>query len=185
DEALAAKHNMGMLETRECQPEVIEPMCQRDAGNRDAQRARVSEVRQAKTAGLMLLPEDDILFWAGQCPPTSHAPFPRAPDAGADLGVTPPYLFENRNGADAGGRLQERDDLAIPNIGKRVGASPATRRLPLRWQARIILDPVASRGAEASFGGSNGSIVDLSVTHVQPHLVVRDVEAGQGLIPQS
>jgi hypothetical protein len=27
--------------------------------------------------------------------------------------------------------------------------------------------------------------VGLSGTHVQPHLVVGDVEAGQGLIPQS
>ena len=53
---------MGMLETRECQSEVIEPMRQRDAGNRDAERARVGEVRQAKTAGLVLLPEDDILL---------------------------------------------------------------------------------------------------------------------------
>jgi hypothetical protein len=39
---------MGMLETGECQPEVIEPMRQGDAGNRDAERARVGEVRQAK-----------------------------------------------------------------------------------------------------------------------------------------
>jgi hypothetical protein len=27
--------------------------------------------------------------------------------------------------------------------------------------------------------------VGLSVTHVQPHLVVGDVEAGQGLIPMA
>ncbi len=87
DEALAAEHNMGVLETRECQSEVIEPMRQRDAGNRDAERARVGEVRQAKTAGRVLL------------------------------------------------------------------------------------------------RGGNGSLVGLSVTHVQPHLVVGDVEAGQGLIP--
>ena len=185
DEALAAEHNMGMLEARECQPEVIEPMRQRDAGNRDAERARVGEVGQAKTAGLVLLPEDDVLLWAGQRPPTPHAPFQRAPDAGADLGVAPPNLFENRNGADARGRLQDRDDLAIPNIGKRVGPAPATRRLLLGWQARIVLDPVAGRRAEAGFGGGNGSVVGLSVTHVQPHLVVGDVEAGQGLIPQS
>ena len=38
--ALAAERNMGMLEARECQSEVIEPMRQRDAGNRDAERAR-------------------------------------------------------------------------------------------------------------------------------------------------
>ena len=176
---------MGMLETRECQPEVIEPMRQRDAGNRDAERARVGEVRQAKTAGFMLLPEDDVLFRAGQRPPSPHAPFQRAPDAGADLRMAPPYLFENRNGADARGRLQDRDDLAIPNIGKRVGPSPATRHFLPGWQARIILDPVAARRAEAGFGGSSGSVVGLSANHVQPHLVVGDVEAGQGLIPRS
>ena len=160
-------------------------MRQHDAGNHDAERARVGEVGQAKTARLVLLPEDDVLFWAGQRPPTPHAPFQRASDAGVDLGVAPPHLFENRDGADAGGLLQDRDDLAIPNIGKWVGPSPATQRLLLRWQARIILDPVAGRRAEAGFGGSNGSVVGLSGTHVQPHLVVGDVEAGQGLIPQS
>jgi hypothetical protein len=123
-----------------------------------------------------------VLFWAGQRPPTPHAPLQRAPDAGADLGVASPELFEDRNGADAGGHLQDRDDLAIPNIGKWVGSAPATRRLLLGWQARIILDPIAGRRAEAGFGGSNGGVVGLSVTHVQPHLVVGDVEAGQGLI---
>jgi hypothetical protein len=133
----------------------------------------------------VLLPEDNVLFWAGQRPPTPHAPFQRAPDAGADLGVAPPYLVENRNGADAGGRLQDRDDLAIPNIGKRVGPSPATRHFLPGWQARIILDPVAGRRAEAGFGGSSGCVVGLSANHVQPHLVVGDVEAGQCLIPRS
>ena len=66
---------MGMLEARECQSEVIEPMRQRDAGNRYAERDRVGEVGQAKTAGLVLLPEDNVLFWASQRPPTPHAPF--------------------------------------------------------------------------------------------------------------
>jgi hypothetical protein len=99
--------------------------------------------------------------------------------------VAPPYLFENRNRADARGRFQDRDNLLIPNTGKRVGPSSAARRLLLGWQARIILDPVAGRRAEASFGGSNGSVVGSSGTHVQPHLVVSDVEAGQCLIPHS
>src|SRR6516162_5273572 len=88
-----------------------------------------------RRAGLMLLPEDDVLFWAGQCPPTPHAPFQRASDARADLGMAAPYLIENRNGADTRGRRQDRDDLAIPNIGKRVGPSPATRCLLLGWGA--------------------------------------------------
>ena len=174
---------MGMLETGECQSEVIEPMLQCDAGNRNAERARVGEVGQAKTAGLVLLPEDDVLFRAGQRPPCPHAPFQRAPDAGADLGVAPPNLFEDPNGAQTRGRLQDRDDLAIPNIAKRVGPSPATRRLLLGWQARIVLDPVAGRCAEACFGGSNRRVVGLSVTHVQPHLVVGDVQARQNVDP--
>src|SRR5215470_5687288 len=185
DEALAAKDNMSMLETRECQPKVKEPMRQCDAGNRDAERARVGEVGQTKTARRVLLPEDDIPFWASQRPPTSHAPLKRASDAGADLGVAPPYLFENRNCADARGRFQDRDDLVIPNTGKRVGPSSAARRLLLGWQARIILDPVTGRRAEAGFGGSNDSVVGPSGTHVQPHLVVGDVEAEQSLIPHS
>jgi hypothetical protein len=66
---------------------------------------------------------------------------------------------------------------------KRVGPAPTTRCLLPGWRARIILDPVAGRCAEAGFGGSNGSVVGLSGTHVQPHLVVDDMEAGQGLIP--
>src|SRR5208282_2180397 len=48
----------------------------------------------------------------------------------------------------------------------------------------IILNPVAGCRAKAGLGGSNGGIVGLSVTQVQPHLVVGDVEAGQCLIPQ-
>ena len=106
---------MGMLEARECQPEVVEPMPQHDAGNRDAERARVGEVGQAKTARLVLLAEDHILLRAGQRSPTPHAPFQRAPDAGADLGMAPPDLFEHRNGPDARGRLQDRHNLAVPN----------------------------------------------------------------------
>ena len=79
--------------------------------------------------------------------------------------------------------MSEQSEQGAPNTGKRVGPAPATRCLLPGWQARIILDPVAGRRAEAGFGGSNGSLVGLSVTHVQPHLVVGDVEAGQGLIP--
>jgi hypothetical protein len=184
-EALAAEHDMGMLEARECQPEVIEPMRERHAGNRDAERTRVSEVGQAKTAGLVLLPEDDVPLRAGQRPPGPHPPFQRAPDAGADLGVAPQQLFEHRNRAQAWRRLQDRNDLAIPDAAERIGSSPATRHLLAGRQPRIILDPVAGGRAEAGFGGRNGGVVGLSVTHVQPHLVIGDVEAGQGLIPHS
>ena len=50
--------------------------------------------------------------------------------------------------------------------------------------AEVVLRLLASCLAEAGLGGSNGGIVGMSATHVQPHLVVGDVEAGQNLIPQ-
>ncbi len=55
DEALAAEHNIGMLEARECQPEVIEPMRQRDAGNRDAEHARLGEIGQVADKNRVVL----------------------------------------------------------------------------------------------------------------------------------
>ena len=65
-------------------------------------------------------------------------------------------------------------------VAERIGPSPAARRLLLRGQARIGLDPVAGRGREAGLGGGRRRrVVGLSETHVQPHLVVGDVEAGQ------
>ena len=44
DKALATKHDVGMLEARERQPEVVQPMSERDTGNRDAECARIGEV---------------------------------------------------------------------------------------------------------------------------------------------
>ena len=132
----------------------------------------------------MLLAEDHILLGTDQRSPRAHAPLQRTPNAGADLGMAPPDFFEHRNRPNAGGRLQDRHNLAVPNLGQWIRPPSATRRFLLRGQPRIILNPVAGCRAEAGLGGSNGGIVGLSVTHVQPHLMVGDVEAGQCLIPQ-
>src|SRR4051795_9811539 len=45
---LATEHHMGMLVAGEYEPEVIEPMAQYNARDRDAKLTRVREVRQAK-----------------------------------------------------------------------------------------------------------------------------------------
>src|SRR4029077_14833139 len=116
--------------------------------------------------------------------PRAHAPLQRAPNAGADLRMAPPYLFEHRNSPNAGSRLQDRHNLTVPTLGQWVRPPPATRRFLLRRQPRIILDAEAGCPAEPGLGGSNGGIFGLSVNHVQPHLVVGDVKAGQWLIPQ-
>src|ERR1700681_2466893 len=132
----------------------------------------------------MLLAEDHILLGPDQCSPRAHAPLQRAPNAGGDLGMAPPDLFEHRYGPNAGSRLQDRYNLAVPNLGQRVRPPSATRRFLMRGQPRIILDAVAGCPAEARLGGSNGGIFAMSVSHIQPHLVVGDVKARQSLIPQ-
>jgi hypothetical protein len=98
--------------------------------------------------------------------------------------MAPSNLFEHRNSPDAGSRLQDRHNLAVPNRGQWVRPPSATGRFLLRGEPRIILDPIAGSLAEAGLGGSNGGFLGMSVSHVQPHLVVGDVKAGQYLIPQ-
>ncbi len=132
----------------------------------------------------MLLAEDDVLLRTNERSPRAHAPLQRAPNAGGDLGMAPPDFFEHSDRSNAGGRLQDRHNLAVPNLGQGVRPPSTTRRFLLRGQPRIILNPVGGCRAEAGLGGSNGGFVALSVTHVQPHLVVGDLEAGQCLIPQ-
>src|SRR5712671_8232070 len=114
-------------------------MSQHDTGDGDAEYARVGEVGQAKPAGFVLLTKDHILLRAGQGSPAAHAPFQRAANAGADLWVAPPDLVEHRNGPNARSRLQDRHDLAVPNLGHGVRTPSASRRFLLRWQPRIIV----------------------------------------------
>src|ERR1700756_5675103 len=103
-----------------------------DAGAGDAGNAGVGEVGQPTPAGFVLLTEDHILRGAGQGSPAAHAPFQRAPNAGADLRMAPPYLVEHRNSPNARSRLQDRHDLAVPNLRQGVRTPPASRRLLLR-----------------------------------------------------
>ena len=99
------------------------------------------------------------------------------------------WLLQSAAGSELGRmmiRLAKHDGIRTVNVVRRRASVAELERLGA--DAVIVSTegpPVASRGAKAGFGGSNDSIVDLSVTHVQPHLVVGDVEAGQRLIPQS
>ena len=94
-EALPAEHDMGVLPAREGQPEVVEPMIERRAGDADAAIAHVGEVGQPEPARRMFLPEDDVLLGPVQRPPGADAPLQGAADAGADLGMTLPDLVED------------------------------------------------------------------------------------------
>src|SRR5580693_6432698 len=146
-------------------------MPQHDTRDRDAEHARVGEVRQPQTAGLVLLAENHILLGPDQRSPRANAPLQRAPDAGGDLGMAPPDLFEHGNSPNARSRLQDRHNLAVPNIGQWVRPPPATRGFLLRGQPRIILNPVTGCPAEAESGyplrGGMGLLLEPSATPPQ------------------
>jgi hypothetical protein len=61
--------------------------------------------------------------------------------------------------------------------------APAARRSLLRRQPRILFDTIGGGGAEPGFGRGNGRRLGLAETHIQPHLAVGDVAAGQAAVP--
>src|SRR3982074_2732626 len=64
---------MSMLEARERQSEVIEPMIEPRTGDHDPKRAHVGEVRQAHPPRRVLLAEDHIPAGAVESPPSTNA----------------------------------------------------------------------------------------------------------------
>jgi hypothetical protein len=57
--------------------------------------------------------------------------------------MTPQHLLEDGAGPNAGRRLQERHHFTVEDFGQ-PAAAPA-RRLLLRRQPRIVLDPIGRR----------------------------------------
>ena len=179
---LAAEHHMGMLEARERQPEVVQPVIERLTGNRDAEPAHVGEVGQPHPSRRMLLAEDHIAVGTVERPPSGDAALQCPAHAWADPRMPTANLLKDRHRAEAGCSLQHRHNLAVPHPGERVGTPACTRFLLLGWQPRIGFDPIGGGRAEPSLRGSNGRDMALTGVHVQPHLAVGDVSARQALI---
>jgi hypothetical protein len=87
-EALAAEHDIGVLEAGIGKPEMVEPVIELLARNGNAETGHVGEVRKAEAAGLMRLSEDDLLFLAVDGPPGADAPLQRAANPAAQFGRT-------------------------------------------------------------------------------------------------
>ena len=178
-EAFATEHHVGMLEAGERQAKMIEPMIETIPRNRHPEFTHVGEVRQAEPAGLVLLAEDHIQIGAMERPPGPHPPFQRPAHAGADLRVPATDLVEHRDRTQPRCGLQHRDDLAVPDAGKRIGPTPAPGRLLPRWQSSVVLDPIGGGSAEPGFRRGQHWAVGLTELHVHPHLAVGDVLTGQ------
>ncbi len=58
-----------------------------------------------------------------------------------------------------------------------------SRAFFLRRQPWILFDTIGGGGAEPGFGRRNGRRLDLAQTHIQPHLPIGDVAAGQAAVP--
>src|SRR5207344_801686 len=131
----------------------------------------------------MALPEDDVLLGAVQRPPDTDAPLQGAANTGADLRMAAPDLVENGHRPQAWGAFQQRHYLAVPNLSQRIATSAAARRFLLRRQPWILFDAIGGGGAEPGLGRGNGRRLGLAETHIQPHLAVGDVAAGQAAVP--
>jgi hypothetical protein len=182
--ALTAEHDMGVLETRAGQPEVVQPVLERLAGDGDAEVAHVGEVRQAEPAGLVQLAEEHLLLRAVQRPPAADPALEGAADAAAELGVAAQHLLENRDRPQARRGPQQRHDLALPDRGQRVRPAPSPQRGLLRWRPGVRLDPVRGGGAEPGPRGGDRDRFCPAERHVQPHLAVGDMAARQRRLPR-
>jgi len=158
-------------------------MIERRAGDADPAIGHAGKIRQPKAARRVLLPEDDVLLGTVERPPGADAPLQRAPDAGTELGMTPSELVKDGDRTQASDALEEGYYFAVPDRGQRVRPPPVPRRLPLRGQSWILLDAIGAGGAEPGFGRGDNRRLGLAQTHVQPHLLVGDVAAGQGAVP--
>jgi hypothetical protein len=159
-------------------------MAQRLTGDGDGEVAHVGEVGQTEPARAVLLPEDHVALRAIHRPPGADAALQSSTDARKKARVATPHLLEDGDGAQIRRGGKHRHDLGIPNVGRWIGTATFARRLILRRQPRIGLDPIAGRGREPGLGGCRGRGAGGHRTHEKPHLVVVDVEAGQAWIPR-
>jgi hypothetical protein len=183
DEAFAAEHDMGVFEAGIDEAEVIEPVIEGDAADGDVEVAHVGEVGQAHAAGFMGLAENHLALGAMQGTPGANAPLQSAADAMPEFRMAPDHLLVDRDGPQAGRRLQHRHDLLLENGGERIGAPPFARLRLCRRQAGIVLDAVGGRRAHGRLGGGDGDPLGLTELHEKPHLMVGDVAAGHEAIP--
>jgi len=163
--------------------EMIEPVIDRHASNADAVIAHVGEIGQLQPTRRMLLPEDHVSRSPVERPPAADMPLQGAADTDADLGIAASDLVENGHWPQAGFALQQRHHLTVPNRNQRISPSPAPRRFLLRRQSRILFDTIGAGSTEPGLGRGDGRRLGLAKTHVQPHLAISDVAAGQAVVP--
>jgi len=115
-----------MRKAREREPEVIEPVQERRARDRDAKRAHVGEVRQAHPARRVFLAEHHVPAGAVERTPSRDTALQGPTHAHRKIGMPTADLLEDRDPTDTGRGLKHRHDLALPHSSKRVGPAAPT-----------------------------------------------------------
>lgn len=170
--AFATQDDMGMFEARPWQAEVEQHVRQGLPIDHDPEGRQVGEVRKPHPAGLMDLPEDDVLLGTMLSAPRPDPPFQRAPDSGGKFRVAAQNLLEDRHGTKPRRFLQKRHDLGVKNRLERVRPPPFTRLRLLRWEPRVLCDAIARGTADIRLRGGHLDRVGLSELHEKPHLLI-------------
>lgn len=131
----------------------------------------------------MGLTEDNLLLLAMERSPAADAPFQRAPDPDAEIGMAAQHLLEHRDRPQAWCFPQQRYDLGVENIGQRIGAPPTPDACLLRWQSRIVRKPISRRRTEPGLGRRYGNAITVLEFHIEPHLMIVDVTTGHPGLP--
>jgi hypothetical protein len=127
----------------------------------------------------MRLSEDYLLFGAVDRAPYPDAPLQCPPNAAIKLRMAATQLLENGNHPDTRRRLEQGHDLLIEYRSQRVRSPPLALNLSLGWKPRVCLDAICCRRADTGLGGSHRNGMGMSELHVEPHLMIVDVAAGQ------
>jgi hypothetical protein len=138
----------------------------------------------AHPAGFVHLAEDHLLVRAMQRSPGTDAALQGAPHARGQRGMAPLHLFEDGNRPQLRGGLQHRYDLGVEEISQRVRAAAATALRIVRRQPVIVLEAIRGGRADRYLRRCYGWRVCLSELHVEPHLVIGGMAAGQRVDPR-
>jgi len=104
--------------------------------------------------------------------PCADPPFERSTNAGGELRVAPPQLVEYRHRSDARRRLEQRDDLGLEDIYKRIGPAALARRLLVGRQPRVMPEAIGRGNADSSLRSRRRQRLGESELHEQPHLML-------------
>lgn len=120
----------------------------------------------------MHLPEDDVLLGTMLGAPGPDPPFQRAPDTGGKFRVAAQNLLEDRHRTKPRRFLEKRHNLGVENRLERVWPPPSARLHLLRWEPRILRNPVARGTADIRLRGGHLDRVGLSELHEKPRLLI-------------